>query len=121
MAWSTTATSPSGRRTATAQLRTPRIITPSMTAWPPTWTPGADSAWRPSRAPRRAAPTRPASPLMRARTRPGSGRRLGTALAAGQLALEALHAAAGVDELLLARVEGVADAADLHPDLRLGG
>ncbi len=30
-----TAMSPSGRRQATATLRGPRIITPSMTAWPP--------------------------------------------------------------------------------------
>src|SRR5689334_25418721 len=28
--------SPSGLRTATAQVETPRIITPSSTAWPPT-------------------------------------------------------------------------------------
>ena len=27
--------SPSGVRTATAQVRSPRIITPSTTAWPP--------------------------------------------------------------------------------------
>ena len=30
-----TSTSPSGLRTATAQVETPRIITPSSTAWPP--------------------------------------------------------------------------------------
>ncbi len=28
---------PLGSRTATAQLYLPRIITPSMRAWPPTW------------------------------------------------------------------------------------
>jgi hypothetical protein len=33
--WVTTSISPSGVRTATAQVREPRIITPSMTAWPP--------------------------------------------------------------------------------------
>ena len=31
-----TSISPSGLRTATAQVETPRIITPSSTAWPPT-------------------------------------------------------------------------------------
>src|SRR5437773_3636298 len=36
-------------------------------------------------------------------------------------ALEPLHAAPGVDELLLARVEGVAVRADLDAKLRLGG
>jgi hypothetical protein len=35
MGWSVMATSPSGRRTATDQWPTLRIITPSMTAWPP--------------------------------------------------------------------------------------
>ncbi len=38
----------SGRRTASDQLETPRIMTPSMTAWPPTW------ARRASRAAKRA-------------------------------------------------------------------
>src|SRR6266508_4300352 len=36
-------------------------------------------------------------------------------------ALEPLHAAPGVDQLLLARVEGMAVRADLDPKLRLGG
>src|SRR5215470_15593430 len=75
----TCAISPSGLRTATAQFPGPRIITPSRTACPPTLlTPG---------------------------------RLLGGALRAlGPLepALEALHPAARVDELLLARVERVA-------------
>ena len=35
MWWDSTWTSPAGRRTATAQWRAPRIITPSTTAWPP--------------------------------------------------------------------------------------
>src|SRR5262245_57016016 len=85
----------SGRRTATDQLVTPRIITPSMTAWPPTCPAGAARAARRS-----------------------LGRRL---LAARKLALEALDPASGVDQLLLAGVERVAVAADLHLDLRLGG
>ena len=42
-------------------------------------------------------------------------------LAAGQLALEALDAATAVDQLLLARVEGVALIADLDLDRLLGG
>src|SRR5688500_6562410 len=54
--------------------------------------------------------------------RPGAAGSLGAgALAAGEPALEALHPAAGVHELLLARVERVAVAADLHLDLGLGG
>src|SRR5207253_3613591 len=65
-------------------------------------------------------PAGPASALMPASARPGSGRGP-AALPTRELALEALHPAARVDELLLARVERVADAADLHPDLRLGG
>src|SRR6185295_12312364 len=95
MAPSTTWMVSSGRRTATDQWLTPRIITPSMTACPPTCPAGAARA---------------------ARSR--LGRRL---LAARKLALEALDPAAGVDQLLLARVERVAVAADLHLDLRLGG
>src|SRR5437588_6199402 len=39
----------------------------------------------------------------------------------GVAALEALHAAAGVDQLLLARVERVAVRADLHAELGLRG
>ena len=35
MSWDSRWTSPSGRRTATAHTSRPRIITPSMTAWPP--------------------------------------------------------------------------------------
>src|ERR671934_2053116 len=83
--WCTCAMSPSGLRTATAQLDGLRIITPSRTACPPTVI----------------------------------GRSLPLA-AAGALepALEALDAAAGVDELLLARVEGMACRADL--DVQLG-
>lgn len=35
--------------------------------------------------------------------------------------VEAIHAAAGVHQLLLARKERMALGADFHPDLRLGG
>src|ERR671936_727610 len=79
----TWAISPSGLRTATAQLEGLRIITPSRTACPPM--------------------------------------ALNSALAgAGALeaALEALDATAGIDQLLLAGVEGMASGADL--DVQLG-
>ena len=33
--WVSISMSPSGVRTATAHVRSPRIMTPSMTAWPP--------------------------------------------------------------------------------------
>src|SRR5436305_2797573 len=88
---------PSGRRTATAQFDGPRIITPSRTACPPTLLTG-----------------RPLSKTSRARA---------LRAAAGGLGLpppEPLDAAAGVDQLLLARVERVAVRADLDVDLALG-
>src|SRR5436305_12622883 len=78
----TCAISPSGLRTATAQLEGLRIITPSRTACPPM---AANSVLA------------------------GAG--------ALEAALEALDAAAGVDQLLLARVEGVASRADLNVQL----
>src|SRR5215208_1557530 len=95
-----------GLRTATAQVETPRIITPSSTACPPT-----GASFCAIRAP--------------------SGRRVSdmdrlgwlalvAAGAASGAALEALHAATRVDQLLLARVERVAVGADLHVDLGLG-
>lgn len=49
----------------------------------------------------------------------GGGRPPGLALPVA--ALEPLHPAPRVDQLLLPRVEGVAGRADLHVDLRLGG
>src|SRR5436190_7298499 len=82
----TSAISPSGLRTATAQLDGERIITPSRTAWPPI-----------------AVATELAALA---------------GLRALQLALEPLDAATGVDELLLAGVEGMAGRADL--DVQLG-
>src|SRR2546427_4732714 len=88
-AWVSEAISPSGLRTASAQDRGPRIMTPSTSAWPPidgrtpAVTCGSDAGG-------------PASVLL----------------------LEALDAPPRVDELLLARVEGVALRADL--DLQLG-
>ena len=90
-------------------VRTPRIITPSSTAWPPT---GA-SRDAVSRAPRR-------------RRLAHAGRRLGLggcarrAAALGGAALEALDATTGVDQLLPARVERMAGGADLDVDLGLG-
>src|SRR3954454_22069885 len=85
----TCAMSPSGLRTATAQLRGPRIITPSRTACPPTFC---------------------------ATTLGARG-----ALGLFETPLEALDAAARVDELLLAGVERVAVRADLDVELRLRG
>src|SRR3954452_6146071 len=98
----------SGLRTATAQVETPRIITPSSTACPPT-----GASFCAIRAPS---------------GRRGSSdmywlRRLALVAAGAALsgaALEALHAATRVDQLLLARVERVAVGADLHVDLVLG-
>src|SRR5919201_7130374 len=97
---------PSGFRTATAQFEAPRIITPSSTACPPI---GADIA---TQTDARAKPARPdrgtasgasgtACPPIGALIvsylrRPGGLRPLETAL-------EALHPATGVDELLLPR------------------
>ena len=87
----TCAMSPLGVRTATAQLPGPRIITPSRTACPPTVDAIAALA----------------------------GRAALGALCALEALLEALHAAARVHELLLARVERMAVRADLDVQLRL--
>src|SRR3954454_22351975 len=136
----------SGLRTATAQVETPRIITPSSTAWPPTgasrWAqrrPGAspgESLWTTSAAggaadavggaaggaARRGAPPPPRGVRRGRRPAaappPPSGLRGARAL--GSAPLEALDAAAGVHELLPARVERVAVRADLDVDLGLG-
>src|SRR4051794_31579203 len=87
----TCAISPSGLRTATAQLPGPRIMTPSRTACPPIGELIAGA--------------------------PGSA----AACAAGLLeaALEPLDAAAGVHQLLLARVERVALGADVDVEVGL--
>src|SRR6187431_3288976 len=108
----TSVMSPSGVRTATAQLDGLRIITPSRTAWPPYVI--FTSASRRG--------TRGRSRLTRGLSR-SSPLPLAAARAAGLLepALEALHPAARVDELLLARVERMARRADLHVQLRLRG
>ena len=104
-----TAISPS-LRVATDQVETPRIITPSRTAWPPT---GA---------------SRCSGLLTHGDRQPGARAAAPAALVAScaaadcaQLALEALDASAGVDQLLLAGVERVAVGADLHVDVALGG
>src|SRR6059058_3186140 len=88
------AASPTGLRTATAQWATPRIITPSRTAWPPT---GA-SRWAVSRP--ASAPPRFIWPLGAGRSARGGA---GVAPALGHAALEALDASAGVYELLATR------------------
>src|SRR3954454_6820110 len=87
----TWAISPSGLRTATAQWRGPRIITPSRTAWPP-------MAW---------------DTALRGRAR--------CALGLLEAALEALDASTGVQQLLLAGVERVARRTDLDMELGLRG
>src|SRR5262245_38986143 len=94
MGQASSAISPSGLRTATAQLRGPRIMTPSRTAWPPI-------AWD---------------------IRLGVGRARGgfSLLRLLEPPLEALDTSTGVDELLLARVERVALGADLDVQLGLG-
>src|SRR3954447_4100764 len=105
--YDSTAISPSGVRTATAHVETPRIITPSRTACPPT---GASrlAIRRPSGS--RVALTLGRELLGRGLAAPG----------ARDPALEPLDAAAGVDQLLPARVERMAVGADLHVDLALG-
>src|SRR5436309_4055879 len=103
MTWiSPVGTSPSpwsgaGLRTATAHVETPRIITPSRTACPPT---GAS----------RCATSSPSVWLTRSLA-PGS---------LGGATLEPVHPAAGVDQLLPPGVERVAVRADLDVDLGLG-
>ena len=97
-----TSISPSGLRTATAQVETPRIITPSSTAWPPTGASreatGMPSGMRSREF--RAWPER--------RRRPCSCQESASSCVRGSAALEALDPAAGVDELLLAGVERMA-------------
>src|SRR5579884_18253 len=106
-----------GLRTARAHVRTPRIITPSSTAWPPMGASRKAVSGAPARASSDA--TRPAPSVIGRALRAGAGASRPTAL--GHPALEALDAAAGVDQLLLAGVEGVAGGADLDVDLGLGG
>ena len=109
---------PSGVRTATAQTETPRIITPSSTAWPPTGASrlatSAPSGMRSGSAPLRteAASACRAEPTVRAHVLPPG---LGVLRGA---ALEALDPATGVDQLLLAGVEGVALGAELDVQVR---
>src|SRR5829696_4519628 len=91
---------PSGVRHATAQIETPRIITPSRTAWPPT---GAS----PTATGRPSGIRSDCAPPGRALFDCGSG--------------SGLNAAACVNQLLLARIEGVALRADLHVKLGLRG
>src|SRR5215211_6927289 len=121
-----TATSPSGFRTATAQMETPRIITPSRTACPPTGASrsatGFPSGMRVSASCGRpfisGAPS--AATLSSDTPSPAiAGAFLPTA--AGCAAPEPLDPAPGIDKLLLAGVEGMAGGADLDVELRLGG
>src|SRR5262249_51286518 len=136
--WLTCAISPSGLRTATAQLDGPRIITPSRTACPPTVV-KALLAFEPASVGvgRRASSRLRGLPALRRSSSTGhfrrkhglsadgchEGVRLAAAGAAGLLqpALEPLDPAAGVDELLLAGVERMAVRADLDMELGLPG
>src|SRR4051812_37772402 len=119
------AISPSGLRTATAQVETPRIITPSSTACPPT---GASrlATGMPSGIRASASWGRPfSSGAPAARVGCGTPSRAMAAVclaaAAGCAAIEPLDPAAGVDQLLLAGVERMAGRADLNVELRLRG
>src|SRR4051794_14182727 len=96
----------------------PRIMTPSRTAWPPT---GA------SRCATRASPKGPSptATLAPSELRGASGILRGELTLVGGAgaslaALEPVDAAAGVHDLLLARVERVAVGADLDVDLGVG-
>ena len=104
-----------GLRTATAQVETPRIITPSSTAWPPTgasrWATGSPSGIGVTGA--------LPSTAARARARRRAAGQPSGLDALGGPAAEALDAAAGVDELLLAGVERMALGADLDVDIWL--
>ena len=108
---------PSGVRTATAQTETPRIITPSSTACPPTGASRlatrAPSGMRSGSAPLRGGPRLPAREPTSGLTAlpPGLGVLRGAAL-------EALDPATGVDQLLLAGVERVALGAELDVEVR---
>src|SRR4051794_26889174 len=120
-----TSMSPAGFRTATAQVETPRIITPSRTACPPT---GASrfatglpsgiragaSCGRPFISGAPSAVTSSCGAPSPALDGPG------LATAAGCAALEPLDPAPGIDELLLAGVERMAGGADLDVEVRLG-
>src|SRR5262245_34247213 len=137
-----TSISPSGVRTATAQVETPRIITPSSTACPPTGASlratgipsgirASERAGRPSIAAASSVVWVDSSRLVTATfigiasgspsplTPQRSIHARDLPLAAGGATLEALDPATRVDQLLLARVEGVARGADLDVQLRL--
>src|SRR3954451_2311783 len=107
-------TSPSGVRTATAQTETPRIITPSSTAWPPTGASRlatrAPSGMRSGSAPFDEA----GSP------RPVPGKLPPCLGVLGRAALEPLDPATAVDQLLLAGVERVTLRAELDVKIGLG-
>src|SRR5215218_10438559 len=128
-----------GFRTATDQVETPRIITPSSTAWPPT---GASrlATGRPSGigelarfgelscmltksgAPSAAPSLKGVRPPSASPAPPCELTLVGrSALSAARgAALEALDPAAGVDQLLLAGIERMALRADLDVQLGLG-
>src|SRR5438105_5932209 len=130
------ASEPSPRRTATAILLGERIITPSMTAWPPTGRKGKET----SLAPRVTRGVWRNENGSRPDDRSGRGadvESLGVGAGAGRLGrfagcrglfrgflavllAEALNPAGLVDQLLLARIEGVAVRADVEVDLAVG-
>src|SRR3954451_2177215 len=109
-----TSISPSGLRTPTAHVETPRIITPSSTACPPT------GASRCACSAGRGGAAVSVLTCIGSAAGPASWSLGAGALPLGGAALEALDATAGVDQLLLARVERVAVRADLHVHVALG-
>src|SRR5450759_1946351 len=121
----TSATSPLGLRTASDQYEGLRIITPSITAWPPYIVVDCLASRGSERKRRRrfllgfTVATRTLG--LRDRKSIFGLRLVGASCLFGlfEPALEALDTAAGVDELLLARVEGMAGRADLDVELGL--
>src|SRR3954451_24498072 len=121
-----TSMSPSGFRTATAQVETPRIITPSRTACPPTGASrlatGLPSGIRAGASCGPPFSSGAPSPLTSSSGTPSPAMGgVPLATAAGGAALEPLDPAAGIHQLLLAGVERMAGGADLHVKLGLRG
>src|SRR5438445_2914206 len=110
--FSSVAIVPSGRRTATATREGERIMTPSITAWPPTGRKGMDvlgTGTAPGRA-RCAA----AGAVRRQLGLGGRRLRRSLVLLAAVAPAEALHAPGLVHQLLLAGIERVAGGADFE-------
>ncbi len=109
--------SPLGLAAGDRAGRTPRVITPSSTAWPPTGASptatGLPSASARTGRPRRAPAACGRDPFSDRRGRCFNGAPLG-----GPATKEPLDPAAGVNQLLLARIEGVALRTDAPREAR---